>query len=110
MRQPFLKAQLYFDCKCLACKNNYPEFILLSRGTVAFTHLNTFGRFTNICALPEQDLLFVYQEACQYLRVHGGEGAVNQKLFMVQEVLKMYFNALINNWPLKWRFGHLEIC
>lgn len=95
-RKNVLQLQFYFDCKCLACENNYPMLNMLPSGTVPFDYVNIFNK-KNIYTWPEKDAIIIYDNACQYL-VNHGNAIVNRKMVMVQEVLRRYFFVLMNNW------------
>lgn len=105
-RHRVLKKQFYFDCKCWACKKIHPikdtapKFIKLDSGGVV-----------DLLRLPEQGVLRIYNKACQYLCFHGhlsGHSDINLKVLMVKHVLVLYFYVLMNNLPLKWKFGDLQ--
>lgn len=70
-----------------------------------FLHLLDYGRY--LFRSPEADTLRIYKKACQYLLVHG-DIAANFRVVVVQEALVMFFYVLINNLPLKWKFGDLQ--
>lgn len=99
MRRKNLRTQYNFDCRCVACLEDYPPFINLTKAgipdIVSPIDLQTLNAYTLDC----EDLYYKY---CEFLRKYDSHYPCVQ-LSAAQECLKMCFELLMRNVPLALR-------